>query len=151
MRQTALVGGHLHGHRHGEAERLRGFEVDEVLKLRRLLNRKIGWFLPPENTIEQGSDLPDLRRNVEVVGNQAACLSAAAPASVNGGDAISCRQIDFQLEIVVRESVGVEDHTTIGTEVRQDWLDIRRLVHWVYVSLYAYLLAGRLSRLVIEM
>jgi len=53
----------------GKTERLRGLEVDDVLKLRRLLNRKIRWFLASEDAIEIRSNLSNLRWHVEIVGN----------------------------------------------------------------------------------
>jgi len=44
-----LVGGREHSGRHGEAERLRGLEVDDQLELGGLLHRQVSRFLTFEN------------------------------------------------------------------------------------------------------
>jgi hypothetical protein len=46
-----LVGGGKQRRRHGEAERLGSFEVDHQLELCRRLNRKLIWFLTPDDAI----------------------------------------------------------------------------------------------------
>jgi len=55
-----LVGGHLQDHRHREAERLRRFEIDDELKLRGLLHRKVGGLLTLEDAIYIESRLAEL-------------------------------------------------------------------------------------------
>src|SRR5437763_16636893 len=47
-----LVGAGEQRRRHGEAERLRGFQIDSKLELRRLLNRKIGRVRSPKDAID---------------------------------------------------------------------------------------------------
>jgi len=46
-----LVGCHLHRHRYGKSERLRGLEVYDEFEFRRLLHRQIGRPLPFKDTI----------------------------------------------------------------------------------------------------
>src|SRR6516165_8075067 len=79
-----LVGSHLHRQRHREAKRLRGLEIDEVLEFLWLLHRKIGWFFASEDAVEIGSNLPNLRQNVEIVRDQAARPGATNSAPING-------------------------------------------------------------------
>jgi hypothetical protein len=53
-----LVSAILHRLRHGNAERLRGLEVEEQLDSACLLHRQVGGFLALENT----ADVPPARR-----------------------------------------------------------------------------------------
>lgn len=57
-----LVRSHLHRQRHGRTERLRGLQIDDVLKPRRLLDGKVGWLLAAQDPVEVGGALAELRR-----------------------------------------------------------------------------------------
>src|SRR5262249_17523678 len=65
-----LVGCHLHRHRYGKAERLRGLEVYDELEFRRLLYRQIGRRLPFEDTIHIGCGAPILVELINSVGHK---------------------------------------------------------------------------------
>src|SRR3974390_1247539 len=60
-----LVGGHEQTRRHGQAERLRRFEVDDRFELGRRLHRKIGRFVAAQDAVDIGRPLPI---HVDVVG-----------------------------------------------------------------------------------
>ena len=53
-------------------------------------------------------------------------LAAEPPPPVDRGHAISFRQIDGQLDVVIDEGVGVEDRTAVRAELRQDRFEIPR-------------------------
>src|SRR5215472_9829806 len=46
----------------GKVERLRGLQIDGVLKPRRLLDGKAGWLLAAQDPVEVGGALAELRR-----------------------------------------------------------------------------------------
>ena len=146
-----LVGSHLHRQRYREAKRLRGLEIDEILEFLGLLHRKIGRLFAPEDSVEIRSNLPNLRGNVEIVGDQAARAGATDAAPINGRNPISCCQFDFQLEIVIRKGVSVEDRAAVGAKLRQDRFDIRDVAYWTDFDPNTRLRARRLCGLVIEM
>src|SRR6478735_11913847 len=54
-----LIGGHLHDHRHGEAERLSGLEVEREFECRRLKNRQFPRLGPLQ-------DFPDIHTSLTV-------------------------------------------------------------------------------------
>ena len=54
-----LVGAREQRRRHGEAERLGGFEVDHQLVLGRRLHRQVGWLLALEDAIDIACRAPD--------------------------------------------------------------------------------------------
>ena len=51
-----LVGAGEHGHRHVEAERLRGLQIQEAFNFGGLLNRQIGWLVALENSSGVSAD-----------------------------------------------------------------------------------------------
>src|SRR5947209_4704320 len=54
-----LIGGREQHRRHGEAERLRGLEIDDKFELGRLLNGKIGWIGALQDAIHIVSTTPE--------------------------------------------------------------------------------------------
>jgi hypothetical protein len=68
-----LVGGLLEMHRHVEAQRLGGLEVDDKLILRRRLHRHVGRLLAFEDAIDVTGCLPPHVDPIRPIGDQAAC------------------------------------------------------------------------------
>src|SRR5215831_7661887 len=92
-----LVGGHLHDHRHGEAERLRSLEVYGQQKLRRLQNRQFAWLSALENPADVAACLTIAVGQVNSVADQPARAYSVAPRvnrryGVMGGE---CNQLIF--------------------------------------------------------
>src|SRR5258707_688855 len=69
-----LVGGHLQGQRHREAERLGGFEVDEVLEPSRLFYREFTGFGPLQYLVYKNSRTVTRHNVVRSVGHQRASI-----------------------------------------------------------------------------
>jgi hypothetical protein len=67
-----LVSADEKGLRNGQAQRFRSFQIDRELKLRRLLDRKVGRILAPENALDILSSLPIVLEQIEVVDDQSA-------------------------------------------------------------------------------
>ena len=54
-----LVGGHEQAGRHGEAERLRGFEIDYRFEFGCRLHRKVGGLVAAQDAVDIGCRLPE--------------------------------------------------------------------------------------------
>src|SRR5262249_23278180 len=67
-----LVGGHLQGQRHFEAERLRSVEIDDQLESRGLRDREISWLFALENAAGIDADLTPYIRQAGAVAHQCA-------------------------------------------------------------------------------
>src|SRR5262249_18325868 len=65
-----IVGAALQRHRNGEAERLRGLEVDDELDFRGLLNRQIGGLFAFEDAAGVDADLAKQLRNIGSIAHQ---------------------------------------------------------------------------------
>ena len=61
--------------RHGEAERLRGLEVDHHFVLGRRLHRQISWLLALEDAVDIAGRAPVLVDEIGAVGDQAALVT----------------------------------------------------------------------------
>ena len=71
--------------RDGDTERLRGFEVDDQLELRRLLDGEVGRLRALEDLVDVYGGAADEIGHVHCVSHQAACLDAQDHESDIGG------------------------------------------------------------------
>src|SRR6516164_3896716 len=89
-----LVGADEKRLRNGQAERFRSLQIDRELKLRRLLDRKIGRIFALENALDILSSLPVVVEQIEVVDDQSAQFRYTAHTAINSWDAMTRGQID---------------------------------------------------------
>src|SRR5215471_16426147 len=77
--------------RDGEAQRLRGSQVDGELELDRLLDWKRGWLFALQDAIDIGCSAPEIVGRVASVGQQASALGKDAERS-DGGEPMAGQQ-----------------------------------------------------------
>jgi hypothetical protein len=111
--------------RNGQAWRFRSFQIDRELKLRRLLDRKIGRILALENALDILSCLPIVLEQIEVVDDQSAEFRQIARTAIDSWHAMPRGQIDNKTDIAVYESIGVDDHAAVAADVRKRVFNLR--------------------------
>src|SRR5690348_3003188 len=112
-----LVGAALQRHRNGEAERLRGLEVDDELDFRGLLNRQVGWLFALEDAAGVDADLAKQLRNIGSIAHQTTGRGELAIRTDRGNRMAKC-QCSELLAACKEEWVGA-DHQRTGSQLKQ--------------------------------
>ena len=132
MQKTAplfddLVGGSEQIGRHAEAERLGGLEIDGKLELRRQLHGQVGRLLALEDAIDMGCRAPEEIGVVDSIGGQAVRRDHVS-IGVDRRNAVTCRERDDQLEILLRSCGYIRHHNEARVrppaEAHDDALDV---------------------------
>src|SRR5262245_48024600 len=108
-----FVGDLLQMHRHVEAERLGGLEVDDKLIFRWRLHRHIGWLLALENAVDVACRTPEHVDPIRSVGEQPASGDKTA-IEVDRGQLVSRGQRDDQIAMNQGWSARGYDQTRTG-------------------------------------
>ena len=98
-----LVGGHEQGGRHGQTQRLGGFQVDDGFILGRHLHRKIGRLGAAQDAVDIGRRRPKLFGAVGAVAHEPTGHDEET-VGVDGGQAVLGREPDD--EVAVKVCVG---------------------------------------------
>src|SRR5690242_16620060 len=93
-----LVGDLLPMHRHGEAQCLRGLEIDDELIFRRRLHRHVGWFLTFQDAIDVAGSAPVQIDPIRAIGEQAA-IGDEGTVEIYRGKLVPRRERDDQIAI----------------------------------------------------
>ena len=91
-----LVGAGEHGRRHGEAERLRGFEINRHLVFGRRLHRQVSRLFSFEDAVNVGCRKPILIYNIWPIADQATA-DDKTPQRVDGRQPQTGRQADDKI------------------------------------------------------
>ena len=120
-----LVGDLLEMHRHVEAQRLGGLEIDDELIFRRRLHWHVGWFLALEDAVDVAGRAPVQVNPIRPIGEQAAGGDEGA-IEVDCGELVPRRKRDDQTAINKTRPAGGHDQSTIwgSREGRDDALDL---------------------------
>src|SRR6516225_4859930 len=109
-----LVGCHLHRHRYGKSERLRGLEVYDEFEFRRLLHRQIGRPLPFKDTIYVRCGASKLVELINSVRHKPTITNEFS-ISVQRGQPMRRRQFNNKLPNtrVFKERIARQDQATV--------------------------------------
>src|SRR5262249_31797451 len=107
-----LVGSHEQTGRHCEAERLRGFEVDDCFEFGRRLHRKVGRFVAAQDAVNIGCGLSKHVDEVVPVRHQTAGRDEYARV-VDRWDAVPGRKGDDEITMDRGHDVGNQHQTTV--------------------------------------
>src|SRR5262249_5513973 len=107
-----LVGAGEQRWRNFKAERLRGFEVDHQLVLRRRLDRKVRRLLALEDTVDVARGAPELVAEIRPIRDKPA-VGAGASSWVDGGQFVPGRRRDDQIAMSNRERARRYDQAAI--------------------------------------
>ena len=120
-----LIGDLLEMHRHVEAQRLGGLEIDDKLILRRRLHRHVGWLLALEDAVDVAGRAPVLIDPIRPIGDQAAGGDEVA-IEVDRGQLVPRRKRDDQIAMNQCRPARGHDQTAIrgAREGRDGALDL---------------------------
>ena len=125
-----LVGAGEHGWRDGEAERLRGLEIDHQFVLGRCLYRQVSGLLALEDAVDVAGRTPILVGKVGTVGDQPA-TGDEQTGLVDCGQLVPGRELNNELAMNKCQRASSQDQAAIrrACEFRDGALDLRRLAN----------------------
>jgi hypothetical protein len=112
-----LIGGHEQAGRHGQAERLRRFEVDDRFELGRRLHGKVGGLVAAQDAVDIGRRLPIQVDEVNPVGHETTCYDERTQPS-DCWQTVLGRERDDEIAVDVGIGIGRQEQAAVRVRAK---------------------------------